>query len=100
EEHGILNRELTRLFSDVRRAGNSANHAFSADHSTVLSIMKICWQLGVWYHRTFKDSQYKSGPFIPPRPPKDETVELKAELERLQLELEANKSEHGATQYL
>jgi len=98
EDHGILNRELARLFTDVRRAGNDANHAFTGDHSTVLSILKICWQLGIWFHRTFKDSQYKSGPFVPPRPPKDETAELRAELERLQQELEANKSEFGAAQ--
>lgn len=31
EDHGILNRELARLFTDVRRAGNDANHAFMGD---------------------------------------------------------------------
>lgn len=98
EDHGILNRELARLFIDFRRVGNDANHAFTGNHSTVLSILKICWQLGVWFHRTFKVSHYETAPFIPPRPPHDETAELKSELERLQQELEANKSEFSIAQ--
>lgn len=98
EDHGIINRELARLFGEVRRRGNTANHDFSGDHATALSVMKICWQLGIWFHRTFKSAQYKSGPFIPPKPPMDETAELKSDLDLLRKELETHKSEQDSSQ--
>ncbi|NOT12033.1 MAG: hypothetical protein HOP23_09420 [Methylococcaceae bacterium] len=34
-------------------------------------------------HRSFKETNYKSGPFLPPQPPKDEGTELRAELDQL-----------------
>ena len=83
QDSGVLPREIFQMFSEVRRAGNAANHAMSGDHRSALSVLKLTWQLGLWFHRTFKDSEYKSGPFLPPAPPADESVELRAELERL-----------------
>jgi type I restriction enzyme R subunit len=87
QDHGILSRDVAQLFTEVRRAGNAANHALSGDHRTALAALKITWQLGVWYHRSFKDSAYKSGAFIPPKAPADKSAELQAELERLAAEL-------------
>ena len=83
QDSGILPREIFQVFSEVRRAGNAASHALSGDHRSALSALKLTWQLGLWFHRTFKDPAYKSGPFIPPAPPADESAELRAELERL-----------------
>jgi type I restriction enzyme R subunit len=68
-DHGILPYEIHQLFGEVRRTGNSANHALAGDHRTALAMLKIVWQIGVWFHRTFKDANFKSGPFIPPQPP-------------------------------
>jgi type I restriction enzyme R subunit len=82
-DHGILPTEIFPLFDELRRAGNQANHAISGDHRTALAMLKIAWQLGVWFHRTFKDSHFKGGAFIPPEPPKDESVELRSELAAL-----------------
>lgn len=79
-DRSILPREIFQLFDEVRRKGNLANHALEDDHGKALSCLKICWQLGAWFHRTFKDAAFKSEPFIPP---KDESAELRAELERL-----------------
>src|SRR6266550_3173834 len=76
---GILPQEIYQLFTELRRAGNAANHAFSGDHHAALAMLKIAWQVGVWFHRTFKDPNFKSGPFIPPQAPKDESNELRAE---------------------
>ena len=45
-----------------------------------MAALKIAWQLGLWFHRTFGDPSFKSGPFIPPKPPKDESTELRQEL--------------------
>ncbi len=81
---GILPREVAQLFGDIRRSGNLAVHAVHGDHASALSGLKIAWQLGLWFHRTFKDHNYRSGPFVPPERPRDQTEELRAELDRLQ----------------
>jgi type I restriction enzyme R subunit len=64
---GILTREIAQLFGEVRRAGNAASHALAGDHRSALATLKITWQLGVWFHRSFRDPGFRSGPFIPRR---------------------------------
>jgi type I restriction enzyme R subunit len=93
-DHGILPYEIHQLFGEVRRTGNSANHALAGDHRTALAMLKIVWQIGVWFHRTFKDANFKSGPFIPPQPPANETQELRTELETLSSELAQYQAAH------
>ena len=83
QDVGVLPREVAQLFGEVRRAGNAASHALAGDHRSALSTLKVSWQLGLWYHRTFRNKDYRSGPFIPPRAPADEGKELKAELDEL-----------------
>ena len=74
--------------------GNAASHDLAGDHRAALAMLKIAWQIGVWFHRTFKDAQFKSGPFIPPRAPKDESDELRAELAALSKTLADHQVEH------
>ena len=40
---------------------------------------------GSWFHRTFRNPSFKSGPFIPPQAPQDESAALRAELTHKQL---------------
>jgi type I restriction enzyme, R subunit len=87
QDQGILSREIAQLFGEVRRAGNSASHVLAGDHRTALATLKITWQLGVWFVRTFADPAFKSGPFIPPQPPVEESEDLRDELTRLSAEL-------------
>lgn len=94
QDQGILPREIAQLFGEVRRAGNAANHAISGDHRTALSMLRLSWQLGLWFHRTFKDASFKSGPFVPPQPPKNESDELRAELATLTQALEQHRAAH------
>jgi type I restriction enzyme R subunit len=91
-DNRILPPEIYQLFGEIRRTGNAANHAMAGDHRTALSILKIAWQVGVWFHRTFRDPKYRSGAFIPPQPPKNESVELKLELEELAKALDQQKT--------
>lgn len=93
-DEGILPREIAQLFGEVRRAGNAANHAHAGDHRTALGVLKITWQLGVWFHRTFTNPAFKSGPFVPPSPPKDESEELRAELATLSKALADHQAAH------
>jgi type I restriction enzyme R subunit len=98
QDEGIVPREVAGLFHEIRRAGNAASHSVSGDHGTALSSLKIAWQLGLWYHRTFKSPQFKSGPFLPPTAPKDESGALRAEFDRLSRTLEEYQSTHQATE--
>lgn len=94
QDASIVPREVRQLFDQVRTVGNAANHALKDDHGSALSSMKLCWQLALWYHRTFNDSAYKSGPFVPPAPPADEGAELQAELQRLRDEVLKYQASH------
>ncbi len=96
QDQGILPREIAQLFGEVRRAGNAANHALSGDHRSALTTLRITWQLGVWFQRTFGQAQFKSGPFLPPAPPRDESDELRAELARLNAALEEYRAAHAS----
>lgn len=94
QDQGIVPREVGALFAQVRRSGNNANHSFGGDHRTALLSLRLTWQLGVWFHRTFKDPAFKSGPFLPPVPPANESVELTAELNALRVELAQYRATH------
>lgn len=94
QDSGVLPREVFQIFSEIRRSGNAANHAMSGDHHSALSTLKLTWQLGLWFHRTFKDPNHKSGPFFPPRPPADESAGLRTELERLNKAVTDYQSAH------
>lgn len=98
QDQGILPRDTAQLFHEVRRVGNTANHNMRGDHCSALAAMKMTWQLGIWFHRTFKNPQFKSGPFIPPSRPKDETSELKDELTRLKTALDQYQATHQETE--
>ena len=91
---GILPKEVKQVFDQVRVTGNAANHALQGDHSAALSTLKLCWQLCLWFHRTFKDASYRSGPFVPPQSPLNETADLRAELAQLREAVAAFQSQH------
>jgi type I restriction enzyme, R subunit len=97
QDQGVLPREIGQLFGEVRRAGNAASHAISGDHRTALSSLRIAWQLGVWFHRTFADPGYKSGAFVPPAPPKDESAELRSELAAMRKAVSEYQAAHKDT---
>lgn len=98
QDQGILPRDIAQLFGEVRRAGNAANHELVGNHGTALAALKITWQLGLWFHRTFSNAAFKSGPFVPPRAPRDESEELRAELERLNGLLSEHRSAQLSTE--
>jgi type I restriction enzyme, R subunit len=43
QDQGILPREVFQLFDEIRRSGNSANHALTDDYRTALANLKIAW---------------------------------------------------------
>jgi type I restriction enzyme R subunit len=83
QSEGLLQGEIKQVFDQIRINGNAANHALEGNHACALSTLKLCWQLALWFHRTFKDADFRSGPFVPPKPPQNETAELHSELAQL-----------------
>lgn len=94
---GILPRDVYQLFDEVRRAGNAASHAVTGDHSSALAILKLSRQIGIWFHRTFRDPSFRSGPFVSPEPPADESEHLRAERDRLDALLADAIAAHDGT---
>jgi type I restriction enzyme R subunit len=66
QDEGVISREIYQLFGEIRRAGNAASHDVQGDKQVALNVLRMGWQLGVWFHRTFKDAGFDPGEFIPP----------------------------------
>ena len=92
-------RDVIDLFHDLRRFGNEAVHHHRGDHATALASLKVARQLAVWFHRTFGDRAFRSGPFQPPRAPPDPTASLRDELERLRREQLSTQSAAEAARH-
>jgi type I restriction enzyme R subunit len=86
QDDNILSREIYQLFGEIRRVGNAASHAVEGDQPTALNMLKVAWQLGVWFERTFFKPEFKANEFFLPAAPRDESGALRAELERLSAE--------------
>ena len=87
-DEGALTHETYQLFGEIRRMGNVANHANQGDQASALNILKMGWQLGVWFQRTFVKVDFNTGDFVYPSVA-SETVALREELERLAAQVEA-----------
>jgi type I restriction enzyme R subunit len=91
---GVLPRDIKQVLDQIRVTGNAANHARQSDHASALSTLKLSWQLCLWFHRTFKDADFRSGPFLPPAPPVDESADLSSELMSLRKAVSDYQSKH------
>ncbi len=78
-DHGLLPREVGDMFHNLRRVGNAATHEARGDHREALYQLRMASELGVWFHRTFAERDFKPGPFVPPADPADESEALAAE---------------------
>jgi len=92
EDRNVIPQQVAQLFHQVRRSGNNANHQLADDRRTALAMLKVAWQLGVWFHRTFANAAFRSG--VAPR---DESAELQAELDRLRHALTEYQATHQQT---
>ncbi len=90
----LLPLEIKQVFDQIRVTGNAANHALAGDHAKALATLKLSWQLSLWFHRTFKQPEYRSGPFVPPAPPENESQELRQELTKLRQAVSAYQAKH------
>jgi type I restriction enzyme, R subunit len=95
QSEGLLPIEIRQVFDQIRVTGNAANHALEGDHAKALAALKLSWQLCLWFHRTFKQPDFRSGPFLPPAPPNDESAELLNELAALRQAVAEHQAKHA-----
>lgn len=65
-DESVLTQELYQLFGEIRRAGNAASHDYRGDQRTALNILKMGWQLGLWFQRAFLKEDFQAGVFVEP----------------------------------
>ncbi|WP_229184058.1 DUF4145 domain-containing protein [Bradyrhizobium oropedii] len=81
---GVLPTEVANLLFHLKRVGNAAAHENVGSTADALAALKIARGAAVWFHQSYGGRpNYRPGPFVPPTPPVDATVALKAELEEL-----------------
>jgi type I restriction enzyme R subunit len=82
----VISKEVADLFHLIRIAGNKAVHNKSnTDTNQALTLLQTAQQLGIWFHRTFSDRNFKSKAFIPPTDTSaQQNAELRAKVEELE----------------
>ncbi|MCL4259886.1 MAG: type I restriction-modification system endonuclease [Anaerolineales bacterium] len=65
-DESVLTQELYQLFGEIRRAGNAASHDNQGDQPTALNILKMGWQLGIWFQRAFLKEDFQAEAFVQP----------------------------------
>lgn len=82
----IIDNRVHRWFNEVRLKGNEANHEGYADGRVALLLVRACYELGVWFHRTVNGAG-EAPPFVPPQPRQKPSDELRNMLDAYRAEL-------------
>jgi len=98
DRRDIITREMADIFHGIRKAGNAAAHEGRGTRQEAVTQLKLAHRLAVWFHRAFRDPDFKPASFVLPPVKKGISPELKEELERLRkerwdAEREADESE-------
>lgn len=95
-DRGLLTPRVSELWHGIRKAGNAAAHEHDGTRRTALHQLKMARLLGVWFHRTFHDGDYKPHPFVPPPDPVAADDALREELAALRQDLVRAEAEAQA----
>ena len=87
---GALPPAVHDSLDELRRTGNEAVHNHLADERVALTMLRRCFVLGVWLHRTVTGDRSPFA-FVAPQPTGDPTAELQADLDRYRQELIATR---------
>lgn len=82
----IIDTRVHRWFDEVRLKGNEAAHEGFADGRVALLLVRACYELGAWFHRTVGNTS-DAPPFVPPQPPQEPSDELRGLLDAYRAEL-------------
>jgi type I restriction enzyme R subunit len=67
-DQGFLNKRVHEWFDSVRLIGNQAVHDGHAAQRDALQLVRACYELGAWFHRTVSGNRDAAPPFVPPQP--------------------------------
>ncbi len=67
-DQGVINNRVHSWFDAVRDTGNKATHEGFAAQRDALQLVRTCYDLGAWFHRTVTQDR-QAPPFVPPQPP-------------------------------
>lgn len=90
-----VDEKVIRLLHHLRKSGNEAVHAYLHDQAEAGRALRSAREACIWYYRTFCSPHpgFKPGPFINPRDWKQEEGDLRAEIARLEAELEKQRND-------
>ena len=60
-DQGFVDKRVRGWFDDVRKIGNQANHEGYAAQRDALQLVRTCYELGAWFHRTVRGSREAAG---------------------------------------
>ena len=96
EVEGIIPSEIADLFHNIRKERNRVVHdKYKADSRKARTLIEDARELGIWFHRTFNDRNFKPVPFVPPAAPITADDKLKSEIERLQRLVNEKEADKG-----
>lgn len=67
-DQGFLTSRVRQWFDDVRITGNKAAHEGYDAQRDALLLLRACYELGAWFHRTVVTADADVPPFVPPQP--------------------------------
>lgn len=90
-----VDEKVIRLLHHLRKSGNEAVHEYRHDQAEAGRALRSAREACIWYYRTFCSPHpgFKPGPFIPPRDWTQEEVDLRAEIARLEAELDRERKD-------
>ncbi|WP_256647066.1 AAA family ATPase [Thermomonas paludicola] len=90
-----VDEKVIRLLHHLRKSGNDAVHEYRQDKAEAGRALRSAREACIWYYRTFcrPHPGFKPGPFVQPRDWKQEEVDLRAEIFRLEAELEKERKD-------
>jgi type I restriction enzyme, R subunit len=68
-DQGVINKRVHSWFDAVRDTGNKAAHEGFAAQRDALRLVRTCYDLGAWFHRTVTQAR-EAPPFVSPQPPR------------------------------
>lgn len=90
-----VDEKVIRLLHHLRKSGNEAVHEYRHDQAEAGKALRSAREACIWYYRTFFSPHpgFKPGPFIHPRDWTQEEVDLRAEIARLEAELDRERKD-------
>jgi type I restriction enzyme R subunit len=97
---GYIEKEQLDIFHFLRKAGNEAIHEFTTPKKQAFQAIELARTLAIWFHRSYKDPDFKAGKFIIPESNEASIKQKENLISRLEEELKAFSSKVNSLENL